>query len=90
MIGIRENIPTNEYTGLIKNINDQTVDTFPNTESDDNGVSLLQILTEVSQNEADIRKLQNQVSDTDFNEQKQKLSQLENRLSEPTNSVAGK
>ena len=87
LIGIRENIPTNEYTGLIKNINDQTVDTFPNTESDDNGVSLLQILTEVSQNEADIRKLQNQVSDTDFSEQKQKLSQLENRLSELTNRL---
>ena len=47
----------------------------------------MQILTEVSQNEADIRKLQIQVSDTNFNEQKQKLSQLENRLSELTNRI---
>jgi len=87
LIGIKEHIPTNEYNNLKKNINEQSVDTFPNTESEDSGVSLLQILTEVSQNEADIRKLQNQVSDTDFSEQKQKLSQLENRLSELTNRL---
>ena len=87
LIGIKEHIPTNEYNNLKKNINEQSIDTFPNTESEDSGVSLLQILTEVSQNEADIRKLQNQVSDTDFSEQKQKLSQLENRLSELTNRL---
>ena len=87
LIGIKEHIPTNEYNNLKKNINEQSVDTFPNTESEDNGVSLLQILTEVTQNEADIHKLQIQVSDTDFNEQKEKLSQLENRLSELTNRI---
>ena len=86
MIGIRENIPTNEYN-ILKNVNEQTVNTFPNTETEDSGVSLLQILTEVTQNEADIHKLQIQVSDTDFNEQKEKLSQLENRLSELTNRI---
>ena len=86
LIGIRENIPTNEYN-VLKNVNEQSVNTFPNTETEDSGISLLQILTEVSQNEADIRKLQTQVSDTDFNEQKQKLSQLENRLSELTNRI---
>ena len=86
LIGIRENIPTNEYN-VLKNVNEQSVNTFPNTETEDSGISLLQILTEVSQNEADIRKLQTQVSDTDFNEQKQKLSQLENHLSELTNRI---
>ena len=86
LIGRRENIPINEYKNL-KNVNEQTVNTFSNMETDDSGVSLLQILTEVTQNEADIHKLQIQVSDTDFNEQKEKLSQLENRLSELTNRI---
>ena len=44
LIGIRENIPTSEYN-ILKNVNEQTVNTFPNTETEDNGVSLLQILT---------------------------------------------
>ena len=62
LIGIRENIPTNEYN-MLKNVNEQTYNKLPNTESEDNnsGINLLQILTEVSQNEADIRRLQEQV-----------------------------
>ena len=38
LIGIRENIPTNEYN-ILKNVNEQTVNTFPNTEIEDSGVS---------------------------------------------------
>ena len=38
LIGIREKIPTNEYN-ILKNVNEQTVNTFPNTEIEDSGVS---------------------------------------------------
>ena len=88
LISIKENIPTQEYN-MLKNINEQTVSTFPNTDSEDNnsGINLLQIITEVSQNKADIRKLQEQFSNNDLNEQKEKLSLLENRFSELTNKV---
>ena len=74
---------------MLKNVNEQTYNKLPNTESEDNnsGINLLQILTEVNQNEADICRLQDQVSNNDLHKQKEKLSLLENRFSELTNRV---
>jgi len=87
LIALKIKAPTNEYK-IIQNVIQRTADTTRNILFENNGnMDIVRILTEVSQNEADIRKLQEQISNNDLSEQNAKLIQLENRLSELSNKI---